>query len=517
MDAYFDYLVLGSGIAGLSAARVLCEHGSTAILTKKKIQDGSTQYAQGGVAVVIDPMDSIQSHFEDTIQAGHQFCHVEAVHTLVEEGPIRVHELIDLGCKFDQTNGHYHLSKEAAHTYRRILHSGDATGKEIERTLIRHLKHHPNIHFFSQTTVTQLIYDQEEILGCHAWVKSKQMTFRGKAVVLATGGCAQLYAHNTNPPVATGDGIALAYDAGCAVQDMEFMQFHPTALWIGAGQKGSQFLISEAVRGEGGFLRNDKGHRFMQDYHQDAELAPRDIVARSIFFECQKTNAPHVWLDFSGISDVKQAFPTIYAQCQLAGIDLRNQWVPVSPAAHYFMGGVQTDLWGKTSLKRLYAIGEVASMGLHGANRLASNSLLEGLVFGHRAALHAQQMPPLQKSIPPSVLSNTVVNQQPASSLKKTLQKLMWQYAGIVRTESGLTELKNQLQKWHWLEHVSSQNVPYREIKNMWYLATLITDAALQRKESLGSHFRQDFPQERAGKKYRLVKTRGGSWTKAWF
>ncbi len=496
----YDYIVVGSGIAGLTAARVLSDYGRTCVLTKSILKEGATHYAQGGIAVAMQPDDSPQFHLNDTLLAGDGLCNEYAVRILVEEGPKWVRELIELGAQFDKVGDHFHFTQEAAHHKRRILHAGDATGREIEKTLGNTILREDKVQFFPQTSLTQLLINEGHCVGCIAQHKGKPVRFIGKAVVLSTGGCGQIFSHNTNPPVATGDGIALAYQAGCAVQDMEFTQFHPTTLYLGDPHPASLFLISEAVRGEGAILRNCHGDRFMTDYHAEAELAPRDVVARAIFDQMNKTQTPHVYLDLEKVKqNPTERFPTIYKRCKEANIDITRDFIPVAPAAHYFMGGIQTDTWGLTTIPALYAIGEVACLGLHGANRLASNSLLDGLVFGHRAARHASEHQ-THLAVPPRPLlasfEQGLADSERARVLasKQSIRELMWAHVGILRHQEGLLCAQKGLKELEWLTHSHSENETLLEVKNMWQVATLMTEFALTRTESRGSHLRSDFP-----------------------
>lgn len=497
-----DYVVIGSGIAGLSAARVLGAHGQTLVVTKGALREGSTHYAQGGIAVAMAPSDTPAHHLEDTLNAGDGLCDTAAVQVLVEEGPARVRELILLGAQFDRDGEQYAYTREAAHGKRRILHAGDATGREIEKTLGNAVLQQHNVQFLTNTSVTRLLCKDGRCVGCEVLSESGVSQIFARAVVLASGGCGQIYAYNTNPPVATGDGIALAYAVGAQVQDMEFFQFHPTTLYLGDKKPISLFLISEAVRGEGAVLRNIQGERFMPRYHPDAELAPRDVVARAIFHQMQETHTPHVFLDLSPCpGDVFRRFPTIASRCLSAGIDIRRDFVPVAPAAHYAMGGVSTDLWGATTVPGLYAAGEVASLGIHGANRLASNSLLDGLVFGHRAATKAVSQS-VSYVLSASEDATLCTNPPPADvsvatclGAKAEIRELMWRYAGIIRSERGLLQAKAALDALQWVTQLPMTTVLNNELNAMWIVSDLVLRWALQRTESRGGHYREDFPE----------------------
>ncbi|MCP4050992.1 MAG: L-aspartate oxidase [bacterium] len=501
---YFDYLVIGSGIAGLSAASKLSKKARTAILTKSSIQESSTQYAQGGIAAALHEDDTPVFHMQDTIKAGDGICNKEAVNILVKDGPDRVKELISMGANFDKIGNDFDFSYEAAHCRRRILHAADSTGKEIEKTLGNNILKNENVTFFENTSVIKLLIKNNECQGCIAIKKNKIYIFYAKSVVLATGGCAQVYSRNTNPTVSTGDGIALAYKAGCSLQDMEFIQFHPTTLYLGDKKPISLFLISETVRGEGAVLRNIPGKRFMPDYHPDAELAPRDIVARAIHNEMKKTEAQHVFLDLWGLKkDAGSRFPNIYKRCLESKIDITRDFIPVAPAAHYFMGGIKTDINGKTDIKRLYAAGEVASIGLHGANRLASNSLLDGLVFGYRAATDALKntevksvlkINEIEKSIKDDYISEQTYSR--IIAIKQNIREVMWSNAGIIRDGKTLNQAVSILQEMDWILNINTFKEAIFEVQNMLNVAKLITKFALERQESRGGHFRSDFPQK---------------------
>src|ERR1700758_2963414 len=382
-----DYVVVGSGVAGLRAAIELSESGSVLVLAKSNLSDSATAWAQGGIAVALSDEDEIGLHEQDTIKAGDGLCRGEAVALLVEEGPKYITELIEWGTEFDRSGTKLAFTREAAHSRSRILHAhGDSTGREISRALLARAHSIPHLHLRAHAFTTELIVERGRIVGL-CFIDETDGTLhelRAGAVMLATGGLGKIYRETTNPDVATGDGMAIAYDAGAVLSDMEFMQFHPTALAI---QGAPRFLLSEALRGEGGVLRNIGLERFMKKYNEAQELAPRDVVARAIVSEMQRTESTHVYLDMTKMSAefLKKRFPRIYETCLSYGLDLASDLAPVRPAAHYMMGGVKTDLAGRTSLPGLYAAGETAATGVHGANRLASNSLLEGLVFGARA------------------------------------------------------------------------------------------------------------------------------------
>lgn len=483
-------IVIGSGIAGLSAARGLASQGPVLVVSKSQLHTSATEWAQGGIAVVMHHDDRLSYHFDDTIQAGAGLCDPHAVAILVQDGPQRVAELIALGAQFDRDPDGYSLTQEAAHSQRRILHAGDATGREIEKTLGQALLRQPTVTFLAHTTLLSLIIHHGECVGvilADSQTGAHQQVHFSDVVILATGGCGQLYQRNTNPWVATGDGIMVAYHAGAVLQDIEMIQFHPTTLYGGDVPDVSTFLISEAVRGEGAQLLNHQGERFMCRIHPDAELAPRDQVARAIFSEMNATGHPHVWLDLRPIPlSLPDRFPTIYRRCLSCGIDITRDPIPVSPAAHYVMGGILTDYEGRTSIPRLYAVGECACVGVHGANRLASNSLLDGLVFGHRAAQAAKgHLPIVPPSSAPAVLSPQW--DEPDGSIRHALRALMWDRVGIQRDAEGLCLASHQLATW--LDHPLPT-----PLHAMVQLGHLITLSALARTESRGAHDRLDYP-----------------------
>lgn len=491
-----SFVVIGSGIAGLSAAHALSKHGDTILLTKKTVTATATDWAQGGIAAAMTKDDRPQYHYDDTISAGDGICDTQAVKVLVEEGPARVKELIELGACFDREGDDLKFTREAAHQKRRILHAGDATGKEIEKTLGQAVLRDENVTVIDNAYVLELITSNNECGGCLVKIGEDYTIVSARATIVATGGLGQIYSNNTNPTVATGDGIALAKRAGAQVQDMEFVQFHPTTLSLGDKKPISLFLISEAVRGEGAILRNQSGSRFMPKYHEKAELAPRDVVSRAIYSEMRQSGTNHVYLDLSTLSvDIAKRFPTIYQRCLTAKIDITKDFIPVSPAAHYHMGGVQTDLWGQTTIPRLFAAGEVACTGLHGANRLASNSLLEGLVFGARLAEKAKALPEMTEPLSEVRLEDgAFLTRSTIMQIKLQLRDLMWQHVGIIRDHEALSAAVMQLQKWRKQTGTHSNKEEQMELINMITVAELITTSALSRTESRGAHFRSDHP-----------------------
>jgi len=510
-----DFAVVGAGIAGLRAAIELGQAGSVLVLAKSELTDTATEWAQGGIAAALSDEDEISLHQQDTLAAGDGLCDPEAVHMLVEEGPGYILELIEWGTQFDRNGTKLAFTREGAHSRSRVLHAhGDSTGREISRALQARARQIDSIEMRTHALTTELLVESGRVAGLHFLDEAEGRTHqvRAGAVLLATGGLGQIYPETTNPGVATGDGMAIAYEAGAVLADLEFVQFHPTALMV----KGApRFLLSEALRGEGGVLRNSDLHRFMKHYHDAAELAPRDIVARAIVMEMLKTGAEFVYLDMTGLKDgyVERRFPRIHATCQTYGVDIANDLIPVRPAAHYAMGGVRTDLHGRTSLAGLYAAGETAATGVHGANRLASNSLLEGLVFGARAgvAMTAEVKPARaakknaaksrggQNSAAKRTHSNGPLGNAanpPSPAHAKALEQLrraMWKHVGILRDGAGLAQAVEKLTA---LE-VKWPDVPSRaahELHNLWTLAQLIARSALAREESRGSHYRSDFP-----------------------
>ncbi|MFA4843441.1 MAG: L-aspartate oxidase [Candidatus Margulisiibacteriota bacterium] len=504
-----DILIIGGGIAGLSAALEASRHARVTVLTKGKIGETATEKAQGGIAAAIDQIsDSTEFHFEDTIEAGAGLCDEQAVRVLVTEGVPRVKELIAMGARFDraetEAGGGFALALEGAHKQRRILHAGDETGAEIEKTLGRRVIAEGKVRVDQRVLGIDLLVENGRCVGAQAidQKSGSAVTYLAKTTILATGGVCQVYLYTTNPEFATGDGVAMAYRAGAEVTDMEFVQFHPTAL-VQFKQFEDlvalpQFLISEAVRGEGGMLLNNRGERFMEKYHAQLELAPRDIVSRAIYEELKSGNEDHVFLSLRGIAPekIKHRFPMIYKTCLERGLDITKDNIPVAPAAHYFMGGIKTDIDGRTNIAGLFAAGECASTGVHGANRLASNSLLEGLVFGYRAAQSAKTDILNSGSTPQLVISHSSLVIKPklkdieVQRLKLIIKTAMWNGAGIIRSKESLTGVLNRL------EMIENEVKGDLELRNMLTVARLITQAALDRAESRGAHYRTDFPQK---------------------
>ena len=493
-----DVVVIGSGVAGLTTALQIRSHDLSVILiTKAQVDEGSTKWAQGGIAAALGPGDSPEQHERDTLVAGAGLCDLPAVKVLVSEGPEAVRKLIARGAVFDKSEtGEIALTREGGHLRNRILHAGgDATGAEVSRALLAAVSQDPGIEVIEHALVLDALKGESgRICGVTLHVIGEGSRdgvgqIMARAVVLATGGLGQVYSQTTNPAVSTGDGVALALRAGADVADVEFIQFHPTVLYMGENSKGQQPLISEAVRGEGALLVNDRGERFMQGVHPLADLAPRDIVAKEISRQMAKSGAKHVWLDARSIIDFKDRFPTIHASCAQIGIDPRTDLIPVAPASHYASGGIRTDLNGHSSVPGLYAVGETACTGAHGANRLASNSLLEGLVFGARIAEDiAKNLANLEKPVSPDPIEILI-----SPSVRGELQRAMSRGAAVVRTSESL---KGTL---HTLERLKSATTIYAnldawETTNLYLLAMAITRSALERTESRGSHTRDDFP-----------------------
>lgn len=500
-----DFLVIGSGVAGLRAAIELSRHGRVLMLTKGHPLESSSIYAQGGVAVALSEEDDVAIHLTDTVKAGHGLCRQEAVRVLVEEGPDRIQELIAWGARFDKVGGKFAFAREAAHSRSRILRArGDATGNEMVRVLMAQARRHKRIQWLKNHFTIDLVVVGGVCRGALVLDEAtgSRAVIPASAVVLTTGGAGQVYARTTNPPNATGDGMAMAFRAGAVLEDMEFVQFHPTALYL---PSSPPFLLSEAIRGEGGQLRNIKGEPFMHQYHPAGTLAPRDIVARAIWSEMAATRSRHVYLDVTHLDAefIKRRFPTIYSTCLRYDIDITEEWIPVSPSAHYMMGGVKTDTEGATSLPGLFAAGEVACSGVHGANRLASNSLLEGLVFGARAALAATTFAGRLRRAAASLPSAGELDAGPlgvlddADKLRSSLRRLMWGKVGLVRTRESLVSATAQLSRW---ERVVARPFGTRqdlEVKNMVQVARCIAEAALWRENSVGAHYRADCPDKK--------------------
>lgn len=498
----FDTIIIGSGIAGLYTALLAKEVGSVLILTKGSLDECNTKYAQGGIAAPIGLEDSPELHFQDTIAAGAGLCDPEAVRILTEEAGDRIADLIDFGVPFDTQFGQVALTREAAHSVPRILHAGgDATGERIEVTLSRAVRESARITIMEHCLATEIgVRDgaASGVTALDALVGSLEH-FAAPNIILATGGAGRLFKLTTNPEIATGDGVALAYQAGAEISDMEFIQFHPTAVRFPGIPP---FLISEAVRGEGGVLRDVEGHRFMPEYNHDAELAPRDIVARGIVSQMKKTGSDRVFIDVTHLprKTITTRFPTIYRFCGEHGLDITRGMIPVAPAAHYIMGGVRTNAYGETNVKGLFACGEVACTGVHGANRLASNSLMEVLVFSKRIIDRLSGSVPASESRSPrpAKVSTSLGKRDTAgitTPLRLTiLQSLLWENAGIIRDREKLEQAGAVLAAWYDTLGTPTDR-PYYELCNMVLVGRLIIEAALMREESRGAHFRTDFPE----------------------
>lgn len=507
-----DILILGSGIAGLSYALDMSKHGRVALVTKKSDMESNTNRAQGGIASVMSREDSYDLHIRDTLVSGAGLCRENTVNILVKEGPAYIRELVELGTRFtmEKTSSgetKFALGREGGHSKRRIVHADDLTGREVERALVVQMKRQENIRVFEHEFAMDLIVQPGESgdsVCCGAYVLDTETeevaTFRAKVIMLATGGCGMVYLHTTNPEIATGDGVAMAYRVGAEIANMEFIQFHPTSLHHPEEQS---FLISEAVRGEGGIIRLRDGSTFMENYHEMGCLAPRDIVARAIDAELKKSGDECVYLDITHLDPerVKTRFPNIYEKCLSVGIDITKDWIPIVPAAHYSCGGVLTDINARTSIDRLYACGEVACTGVHGANRLASNSLLEALVFAHRGAADAQRLladwpcadlPDYSKNRHIKPVSPDAV-----SDLADKIRRVMWKHVGIVRTNERL--LKAQAEIAEIADQVEGLYATGRlradllELRNLATVAGLIIESALSRKESRGLHYNLDY------------------------
>ncbi|MCX7988489.1 MAG: L-aspartate oxidase [Thermodesulfovibrio sp.] len=498
-DIYTDYLVIGSGVAGLRAAIEMSKSGNVLVVTKDLPTESSTEYAQGGIAVALSDEDEIGIHYEDTIKAGDGLCNEEAVKILVSEGPERIIELINWGAEFDKEGTKLSFTLEGAHSRKRVLHAhGDSTGREIERVLINKVSTIRNVKKASFTMAIDLIVDENQCYGAFLLKDKEIIRCFAKATLLATGGAGQVYSRTTNPRVITGDGMAMAFRAGAYLKDMEFVQFHPTALFK---KDAPQFLLSEAMRGEGAILRNIHGEAFMKHYHSLGELAPRDIVSRAIISEMVKNNSSHVYLDLTHLDEefLKRRFPTIYNTCLKFNLNIAKDMVPVSPAAHYIMGGIETNNFGETNIKGLFAAGEVACTGVHGANRLASNSLLEGLVFGFRSAKGAIKYVEgfegfsFKRDIPIKAKIQHIDSLEMVT-MKNKLRETMWNKVGVIRCGESLSIAKSIITPFYerfsssiFLEPLSI------EFKNMITVGLLITESAYARKNSVGAHYRTDY------------------------
>ena len=486
-----DYVVIGAGVAGMRAAIELARAGRVLVVAKDSLHESSSEYAQGGIAVALSDEDNVCLHEADTLVAGDGLCNPDAVRTLVGEGPDEIRRLIDWGAEFDRSGGRLDFAREGAHSRSRVLHShGDSTGREIARALYQVAAALPNVTFRGFSAVADLLFEDGRVAGAVA-IDDRSGTaipLLARGVLLATGGLGRVYADTTNPDVATGDGVAMAWRAGARISDIEFVQFHPTALHV---EGAPRFLLSEALRGEGARLLNSRGERFMVGVHPLAELAPRDVVSRAIVEEMRREGAPHVYLDLSGRGDfVRKRFPRIHATCLKIGIDLDLQPAPVCPAAHYAMGGVWTDLYGRTTLDGLWAAGEVASTGVHGANRLASNSLLEGVVYGARAS---RDMVAAALPEPPRRVGLPSFEEIPGSV--QDLRRLAGHLCGIVRSGAGLQEALRRLAAFETRPAAAPSRAAL-EFRATRTVVELIARCALARRESRGAHRRIDYPEK---------------------
>lgn len=510
-----DFLVIGSGIAGLTFALQAAQHGTVAIVTKREVTESATNYAQGGIATVFSKDDTFDAHVQDTLVAGAGICHEDVVRMVVEEGPQIISNLIEWGVQFTQSGDSYDLTREGGHSQRRILHADDVTGREIERALVAAVLENPNIRLFEHHVAIDLITEAKVLrkrvkpnrcLGAHVLSinDSRVRTFTAKITLLATGGAGKVYLYTCNPDVATGDGVAMAYRAGATIANMEFMQFHPTTLYH---PHAKSFLISEAVRGEGAILRRRDGTAFMDKYHQLKDLAPRDIVARAIDNEMKTHGDDCVYLDITHKDPeyVRNRFPNIYQTCMEFGLDMTKEALPVVPAAHYLCGGVAVDKDGQTDLSHLYAIGEVAFTGLHGANRLASNSLLEAAVYAGRAYKHAvSQFEANSFTFPeiPEWDAGTATDSDEMVVVSQNwdeIRRFMWNYVGIVRSDKRLERamhrinlIQEEIEDYYWNFTITSDLI---ELRNIATVAELIVKCAQQRKESRGLHCTIDYPE----------------------
>jgi len=499
---FTDVLVLGSGIAGLSVALAASSRCSVLVVTKSGVREGNTNAAQGGVASALAPGDSPQAHYEDTLRVGCGLCNEDNVRILTEEGPQRIADLLAAGMAFDQKDSQLSFGKEAGHRTARILHAnGDATGAALEQALTTRVRANDSIEVVEKTFAIDLLTDGGTCHGALIWSPTQGlMLARAKQTILATGGCGRVFRETTNPTVATGDGFAMAFRSGAELQDLEFVQFHPTTLYVAGA---SRALISESLRGDGGILVNRFGERFMPRYHPDAELAPRDVVSRSIIQEMRRTNYTHVYLDARSKSRqyMQKRFPTITKLCDEFGLNVAKDLIPVRPAAHYMVGGVKVDQDGRTNVRNLFACGEVACTGIHGANRLGSNSLLEGLVFGHRAGTQAaRKAEQMKEQLPfhavPGALEEPVYGHLNLSDVENSLRSIMWRNVGLEREERGLAEAVDTID--FWCRYVMDKEFDHPQgwqLQNMLTLARLIAQCARERRESRGVHYRTDFPE----------------------
>jgi L-aspartate oxidase len=499
---FADVLIIGGGLAGLRAAMAVDPALSVLVITKESLLQSNSNFAQGGIAGVLDPEDRFENHIADTLTAGGALCDREVVEMVVREAPRRIRELIEWGCRFDEEAGGLALGREGGHSHDRIVHAlGDATGKEVMRSVIERTRSLPNVQTWQDTFTLDLCTQERVCRGALVWNPQHGKTLLwAKQTILCTGGAGQVYRETTNPEVATGDGHALAYRAGAEVRDMEFMQFHPTVLYIAGSSRN---LITEAMRGEGARLVDRSGYRFMPEYDPRAELAPRDVVSLAIVMQMEKTRHPNVYLDLSHLpaERVRSRFPGIATICANFGLDITRDWIPVRPGAHYMIGGVTVDLNGRTTVPGLWAAGEVSSTGLHGANRLASNSLLEGLVYGAHAGEGASRAAAeIQDDYHALSLANPAIEAETGETLnladvRNSLKSLMWHSAGIRRDQARLTEAADSID--HWSRYVLNRqfnDIEGWQLQNMLTVSRIMIAAALMREETRGVHQRTDFP-----------------------
>jgi len=501
---YTDFLIIGSGIAGLFTAIKASAFGQVVVLTKKTMKDSNTGLAQGGIAAAVHEEDSPFLHLEDTLEAGAGLCDIEAVDVLVREGPDRVRELIAGGASFDMKDGSISFTREGAHRRARVLHVADTTGEAIRVALVKNCETKSNLIIKENHFLIDLLGDsqRQDCYGALVYdnLSGEKSIYIARAVIIATGGAGQLYRNTTNPDIATADGMAAGFRIGCELTDLEFIQFHPTALFSHDIQR---FLISESVRGEGGLLYNTRGERFMHRYHPMQELAPRDVVSRAILSETTATGSDFVYLDMTKIPGAKERFPNIYKTCLQQGVDLEKDMVPVSPAAHYTMGGIKTNTRGETCINGLFACGEAACTGVHGANRLASNSLLEGIVFGERIIANAREIMYRRQVKEEEIyrdFDHGWVHKPPEQGIlpneaKKELQSTMWEHVGIIRDQASLKKAGQNVERLYNFLCRGDDPLSYLEMVNMLTVAKIVVQAALWRKESRGGHFRSDYPQ----------------------
>jgi L-aspartate oxidase len=514
---FTDVLIVGGGIAGLRAALGIPERYRVLVVTKDEVRESNSQYAQGGIAGVLDPEDRFDSHISDTLTAGKGLCDQDVVELVVREAPGRIAELIDWGTHFDEVDGHVALGREGGHSHARIVHAlGDETGREIMRAVIQKVRTRPNVRVWQNSFTIDLLTHDGTCRGVLVWDRHRGLALVwARAVLLATGGAGQLFRETTNPPIATADGHAMACRAGAELRDMEFMQFHPTVLYI-AGS--TRHLLTEALRGEGAYLRDGRGERFMPAYHPLAELAPRDTVSQAIAAQMARTQHPSVYLDLSHLDAdrIRRRFPGIDRLCRTFNLDITRDPIPVCPGAHYMIGGVSVDLRARTTLPRLWGAGEVSSSGLHGANRLASNSLLEGLVFGSRAAedivseLDREGERPLE--VPPIAAPRLGDGHAriDVADVRESLRALLWRRMGITRDAAGLAEAVDRVDRWsRYILPLEFDDPSGWTLQNMLIVARLMIAAAIERRESRGVHYRSDFPQVEPSLNHHIVSVVG--------